>query len=189
VRGLGPEDAVLAGRHLEELHRFLLEQVLDERPSGGYPGSFNDGGYSECSGRLTASQERHVGAAFIVGFFRRYLGDETAIDPMWTGAAAPEAVAARSSHREADAIDRRLGVLRRCHARRRFRHVHQPPNFEGFEIVGFAADGPQAFERAAWLRPDVVLMDRRGLRPDSACQRPGDGLPRRDPQRCDHPSS
>jgi DNA-binding NarL/FixJ family response regulator len=32
---------------------------------------------------------------------------------------------------------------------------------EGFEIVGFAADGLEAFEQAAWLRPDVVLMDLR----------------------------
>jgi DNA-binding NarL/FixJ family response regulator len=32
---------------------------------------------------------------------------------------------------------------------------------EGFEIVGFAADGLQAFEQAAWLHPDVVLMDLR----------------------------
>jgi DNA-binding NarL/FixJ family response regulator len=30
---------------------------------------------------------------------------------------------------------------------------------EGFEIVGSAPDGLQAFEQAAWLRPDVVLMD------------------------------
>jgi DNA-binding NarL/FixJ family response regulator len=32
---------------------------------------------------------------------------------------------------------------------------------EGFQIVGFASDGLQAFEQAAWLRPDVVLMDLR----------------------------
>jgi DNA-binding NarL/FixJ family response regulator len=30
---------------------------------------------------------------------------------------------------------------------------------EGFEIVGSVSDGLQAFEQAAWLRPDVVLMD------------------------------
>src|SRR2546423_12972690 len=30
---------------------------------------------------------------------------------------------------------------------------------EGFEIVGSAPDGLKAFEQAAWLRPDVVLMD------------------------------
>jgi DNA-binding NarL/FixJ family response regulator len=32
---------------------------------------------------------------------------------------------------------------------------------EGFEIVGSASDGLQAFAEAAWVRPDVVLMDLR----------------------------
>jgi hypothetical protein len=82
-------------------------------PSGGYPGSFDDGRYSGCSGRLTARQERHVGAAFIVGFFRRYLGDETAIDPMWTGAAAPQGVAPTLvSYLAPDAPDQRLDIDR-----------------------------------------------------------------------------
>jgi len=62
-------------------------------PSGGYPGAFDDGSWTSCGDRLTESQQRHVGAAYIVGFFRRYLGDEVALDPMWTGAAAPEVVA------------------------------------------------------------------------------------------------
>jgi DNA-binding NarL/FixJ family response regulator len=30
---------------------------------------------------------------------------------------------------------------------------------EGFAIVGSVPDGLHAFEQAAWLRPDVVLMD------------------------------
>jgi DNA-binding NarL/FixJ family response regulator len=30
---------------------------------------------------------------------------------------------------------------------------------DGFEIVGSVQDGLQAFEQAAWLRPDVILMD------------------------------
>jgi hypothetical protein len=58
-------------------------------PSGGYPGSFDDGGGSGCRDRLTESQQRHVGAAYIVGFFRRYVGQELDLDPMWTGAETP----------------------------------------------------------------------------------------------------
>jgi hypothetical protein len=53
--------------------------------SGGYPGSFDDGEWVSCDGRLTAPQERHVGRAYIISFFRRYLVDETSLDPMWTG--------------------------------------------------------------------------------------------------------
>jgi hypothetical protein len=58
-------------------------------PSGGYPGAFNDGRWVQCRNQLTESQQRHVGAAYITGFFRRYLGHELALDPMWTGADAP----------------------------------------------------------------------------------------------------
>jgi hypothetical protein len=82
-------------------------------PSFGYPGAFDDGGWTSCSDRLTAAQERKVGAAYIVGFFRRYLGGETAIDPMWTGAAAPAGVAPTAvSYLAPDTPDRRLDVDR-----------------------------------------------------------------------------
>lgn len=60
-------------------------------PSGGYPGSFDDGD-SRCPGRLSEREQRSVGATYIVGFFRRYLADERSIDPMWTGAATPRSV-------------------------------------------------------------------------------------------------
>jgi hypothetical protein len=80
-------------------------------PSGGYPGAFDDA-YS-CADPLTAAKERHVGAAYVVGFFRRYLGGETAIDPMWTGAAAPAGVAPTAvSYLAPDAPDQRLDVDR-----------------------------------------------------------------------------
>ncbi len=62
-------------------------------PSGGYPGAFDDGSYVRCSGKLTAPQERRVGVAYIVGFFRRYLTDARSLDPMWTGAATPTSIA------------------------------------------------------------------------------------------------
>ena len=32
---------------------------------------------------------------------------------------------------------------------------------EGFEVVGEADDGAEAYEKACWLRPEVVLMDLR----------------------------
>lgn len=62
-------------------------------PSGGYPGAFDDGAWVGCRNQLTESQQRHVGAAYIVGFFRRYLGNEVALDPIWTGAETPPVTA------------------------------------------------------------------------------------------------
>ena len=44
-------------------------------PSSGYPGSFDDG-TRRCDGRLRPIQERRVGAAYIVSFFRRYVGGD-----------------------------------------------------------------------------------------------------------------
>lgn len=58
-------------------------------PKGGYPGSFDDGSWTRCANRLTEAQQRTAGAAYIVGFFRRYIGDEMDLDPMWTGEATP----------------------------------------------------------------------------------------------------
>lgn len=81
----------------------------------GYPGSFDDGQWVSCDGRLTAPQERHVGRAYIVGFFRRYLAHETSLDPMWTGAAVPVDIGpARTlvSYLAPDTPDRRLDVDR-----------------------------------------------------------------------------
>jgi hypothetical protein len=83
-------------------------------PSGGYPGAFDDGRWSGCTDRLTASQERHVGKSYIVGFFRRYLADETSIDPIWTGESTPEGLFARTlvSYLAADVPVQRLDVDR-----------------------------------------------------------------------------
>src|SRR5205807_1753415 len=83
-------------------------------PSGGYPGAFDDGS-SRCAGRLTERQQRNVGAAYIVGFFRRYLTHTTPLDPMWTGAATPASIApARTllSYPAPDAAARRLDIAR-----------------------------------------------------------------------------
>ncbi|MDX6595948.1 MAG: hypothetical protein QOI72_1330, partial [Solirubrobacterales bacterium] len=84
-------------------------------PSGGYPGAFDDGQWTSCENRLTQVQERRVGASYIVSFFRRYVGDETSLDPMWTGAATPESIApARTlvSYLAPDTPDQRLDVDR-----------------------------------------------------------------------------
>jgi hypothetical protein len=84
-------------------------------PSGGYPGAFDDGQWTSCEDRLTQVQERRVGAAYIVSFFRRYVGDETSLDPMWTGAATPESIApARTlvSYLAPDTPDQRLDIDR-----------------------------------------------------------------------------
>ena len=59
-------------------------------PSSRFPGSFDDGEFAPCNiERLSETRQRRLGAAYIVGFFHRYLGDELSIDPMWTGAAIP----------------------------------------------------------------------------------------------------
>ena len=58
-------------------------------PSGGYPGAFDDGKWVSCDHKLKAFQERQVGAAYIVGFFREHLGAESWIAPIWTGADVP----------------------------------------------------------------------------------------------------
>ena len=62
-------------------------------PSGGYPGAFDDGRWTSCEDQLSQAEQRRVGAAYIVGFFRRYVGDEASLDPMWTGAATPASIA------------------------------------------------------------------------------------------------
>jgi hypothetical protein len=61
-------------------------------PNGGYPGSFDDGS-PRCPGRLTEAQQRKVGVAYIVGFFRRYLTDTMSLDDIWTGVATPPSIA------------------------------------------------------------------------------------------------
>jgi hypothetical protein len=54
-------------------------------PGGDYPGGFNDGKWSECQELLTPAQERAVGRAYIVSFFRLYLTDTEALEGYWTG--------------------------------------------------------------------------------------------------------
>ena len=64
-------------------------------PGNGYPGAFDDQRYfgnPPCSGKLSQDQERGAGAAYVVGFFRRYLGGGANLDPMWTGAASPSGI-------------------------------------------------------------------------------------------------
>ena len=84
-------------------------------PSGGYPGDFDDGQWTSCEDQLTQVEQRRVGASYIVSFFRRYVGDETALDPMWTGAETPGSIApARTlvSYLAPDTPDMRLDVDR-----------------------------------------------------------------------------
>ena len=62
-------------------------------PGGGYPGAFDDGKWTSCASPLTQPQERKVGATYITSFFRRYLTNDTSLDPMWTGASTPAKIA------------------------------------------------------------------------------------------------
>jgi hypothetical protein len=83
-------------------------------PSGGFPGSFDDG-TRHCEGRLRAIEERRVGAAYIVSFFRRYVGEDLTQDPIWTGEhPAPGIAPARvlTSYLAPDTPDQRLDLDR-----------------------------------------------------------------------------
>ncbi|HEX2049074.1 MAG TPA: hypothetical protein VHJ34_00400 [Actinomycetota bacterium] len=84
-------------------------------PSSGYPGAFNDGRWTSCTDRLGETDQRRMGRAYIVGFFRRYLAGERALDRMWTGASAPGWIApARTlvSYLAPDRPARRMDVAR-----------------------------------------------------------------------------
>ena len=59
-------------------------------PSSGYPGAFNDA--YNCPDQLTETAQRRVGAAYIVSFFRRYIGGETGPGELWTGERTPEQI-------------------------------------------------------------------------------------------------
>jgi len=83
-------------------------------PGGGYPGGFDDTAPG-CRDKLNPGQERHAGSAYIVDFFRRYVGGETSLDPFFTGQHRPPGAApARTlvSYLAPDAPDRRLDVDR-----------------------------------------------------------------------------
>ena len=83
-------------------------------PSQGYPGAFDDA-FGRCEGRLRAVEQRHLGATYIVSYFRRYLGGESALDAVWTGERVPAAVdpvAALMSYLAPDRPARRLDIDR-----------------------------------------------------------------------------
>ena len=83
-------------------------------PGGGYPGGYDDG-TRRCPGRLSSGEERHVGSAYVVDFFRRYVGGELSLDPVWTGVEAPAGAApARTlvSYLAPDTADRRRDLDR-----------------------------------------------------------------------------
>ncbi len=83
-------------------------------PSSGYPGSFDDS-FGRCEGKLTPAQQRRVGATYIVSYFRRYLGGEVGLDPVWTGESTPAGVdpdRALMAYLAPDMAGRRLDVDR-----------------------------------------------------------------------------
>ena len=61
-------------------------------PGGGYPGAFDDGN-PRCPHRLTEAQQRRVGVAYVVSFFRRYLTHTMSLDSIWTGRTTPASIA------------------------------------------------------------------------------------------------
>lgn len=84
-------------------------------PSSGYPGAFDDGRWTRCTNRLSEGEQRRMGRAYVVGFFRRYLGGELRLDRMWTKGSAPDWIApARTlvSYLAPDQPARRMDVAR-----------------------------------------------------------------------------
>jgi hypothetical protein len=75
-------------------------------PSSGFPGAFDDGEFSGCRNRLTESAERATGRSYMVSFFRRYVGGDTSLDPVWTGATHPNVPARTLLSYHAGADDR-----------------------------------------------------------------------------------
>ena len=57
-------------------------------PSSGIPGAFDDG-YG-CRDRLTEKEQRRVGIAYIVGFFRHYVGGSPEGGTDWSGETTPD---------------------------------------------------------------------------------------------------
>jgi hypothetical protein len=57
-------------------------------PSSGIPGAFDDG--YNCRGRLTEKQQRRVGIAYMVGFFRHYVGGSPEGGTDWSGETTPD---------------------------------------------------------------------------------------------------
>ncbi len=59
-------------------------------PSSGIPGSFDDA-YG-CPGQLTETQQRRVGIAYVVSFFRRYVAESAETSGIWTGEVTPTSI-------------------------------------------------------------------------------------------------
>jgi hypothetical protein len=84
-------------------------------PGRGYPGGFDDGRFSDCGERLGQFEQRQAGRLFIVSFFRRYLGEETALDPIWTGERDPVSLEPGTSmvnYLAPDTPEQRMDVVR-----------------------------------------------------------------------------
>ncbi len=65
-------------------------------PSSGLPGAFDDS-FGRCDDKLRPAQQRRVATTYIVSYFRRYLGGEEDLDPVWTGEVMPPGVDRRSA--------------------------------------------------------------------------------------------
>jgi hypothetical protein len=83
-------------------------------PGSGFPGAFDDGTRG-CEDRMTGPHQRGVGSAYIVSFFRRYVGHAMSQDAIWTGVKRPPGIGAGrtlTSYLAPDLPDRRRDVAR-----------------------------------------------------------------------------
>jgi hypothetical protein len=116
-------------------------------PSSGFPGAFDDGA-GLCGSRLSELNQRKAGSVFIVSYFRRYLANTVALDPMWIGSRVPSALApakALVTYLAPDDPSRRIDVDRFMTAN------SLSVNNLGGDVV------PQRLTRALWC-PETVAQ-------------------------------
>lgn len=83
-------------------------------PGNGVPGGFDDT-VPGCEDRLGPAGQREVGAAYIISFFRRYVGETLRLDPIWTGERPPKGIPPKQtlvSYHAPDLPDRRRDIDR-----------------------------------------------------------------------------
>jgi hypothetical protein len=111
--------------------------------TAGYPGAFDDT-FGRCEGKLRPREQRRTGAAYIVSYFRRYLGAETDLDPIWTGETTPAGIdptQALMAYLAPDLPSRRLDVDRFIDARSIARtEADDVVTTSGLSLLGWCAD-------------------------------------------------
>ena len=99
-------------------------------PGGGYPGAFDDGN-PRCPHRLTEAQQRRVGVAYVVSFFRRYLTHTMSLDSIWTGRTTPASIAPARALRQLPGARHARAAFGSGSLHRPGEHLHRPARRDG----------------------------------------------------------